>query len=147
MTGAAKTRAESKATTMKRMGDLQGLAGTERSASAQVRPRIPAKVLRQVLVVRLERAAADLEQLGVAPEPLDHVLAHVAVAAEHLDRGVGDALADLRGDELGGVGVGALAGLGEVDASRGVVHVVACGAPFRVSLREVALDLAVLADR
>ena len=53
--------------------------------------------------------AADLEQLGVAPQPLDDVLAHVAVSAEHLDGGVGGPLAHLGGKELGRVGIDALA--------------------------------------
>jgi len=47
-------------------------------------------------VVALERAAADLEELRVAPELLDLVLRDVAVAAVDLDRGVGDVLGDGR---------------------------------------------------
>ena len=50
------------------------------------------QVARDVLLVRFERAAADLHQLGVAPELLDAILGAVAVAAEHLDRGIGDFL-------------------------------------------------------
>jgi ABC-type hemin transport system ATPase subunit len=67
------------------------------------------EVARHVLLVRLERAAADLEQLRVAPQPLDVVLAHVAVAAEHLDRPVGDVLGHGRAVELHAVGVEAAA--------------------------------------
>ena len=36
---------------------------------------LQAEILGDVLLVRLERAAADLEQLGVAPQALDDVLA------------------------------------------------------------------------
>ena len=54
------------------------------------------EVADHVLVVALERAAADLEELRVAPELLDLVLRDVAVAAVDLDRGVGDVLGDGR---------------------------------------------------
>ena len=85
------------------------LGARGRATARAARPGSRRQIPRQVLVVGLERAAADLEQLGVAPEPLDHVLAHVAVAAQHLDRRVGGALAGLGGEQLGGVGVDALA--------------------------------------
>jgi len=54
--------------------------------------------------VRLERAAADLDQLGVAPALLDAILGAVAVAAEHLHRGVGDLLGGGRREQPRGVG-------------------------------------------
>ena len=41
--------------------------------------RRPAEIAREILVVSLERAAANLQQLRVSPQPLDDVLAHVAV--------------------------------------------------------------------
>src|SRR4029077_5629443 len=50
------------------------------------------EVARDFFWVRFDRPAADLHQLRVAPELLDAVLAAVTVAAEHLDRGVGDFL-------------------------------------------------------
>ena len=98
-------------------------------------------------MVRFQRPAADLEQLGVAPQPLDDVLAHVAVAAENLDRRVGGALAGLGGEQLGRVGVDALARRGEVEAARRVVDEAARGAPLREALGDVALDLAVLGKK
>ena len=39
---------------------------------------------RHVLLVGLKRAAADLKELRVAPQPLHGVLSHVPVATEHL---------------------------------------------------------------
>src|SRR5262245_5264319 len=50
------------------------------------------QVARDVLLVRLDRAAADFHQLRVAPQALDPVLSDVAIAAKHLDRAVGDLL-------------------------------------------------------
>ena len=98
-------------------------------------------------MVRLERAAADLQQLGVAPQPLDDVLAHVAVAAEHLDGGVGGPLARLGSKELRRVGVDALAHLRQIHAPRRVVHQGPCGPVLGEALGDVALHLPVLADR
>jgi len=40
----------------------------------------------------LEGAAAYLQQLSVAPQPLDHVLTDVAVASHHLNGSVCDVL-------------------------------------------------------
>src|SRR4029453_17100295 len=77
------------------------LALAERSHTRQV--------ARDVLLVRLDRAAADLEQLRVAPQPLHPVLPDVAVAAEHLDRAVGDLLGHRRAEQLDTVGVDARA--------------------------------------
>src|SRR5215831_3685785 len=68
----------------------------------------PREIPRDVLLVGLDGAAADLEQLGVAPQSLDLVLADVAVAAEHLDRAVGDLLAHRRAEELDAVRVDAV---------------------------------------
>ena len=109
--------------------------------------RLPRQILGDVLLVRFQRAAADLEQLGVAPQALDDVLAHVAVAAEHLDGAVGDLLADAGGEELGAVGVDAVAVAVEVEPARRVVDVAARRLVLGVGLGDVALDLAVLADR
>src|SRR4029453_5057761 len=68
------------------------LALAERSHTRQV--------ARDVLLVRPARAPADLEQLRVAPQPLHPVLPDVAVAAEHLDRAVGDLLGHRRAEQL-----------------------------------------------
>src|SRR4051794_15026667 len=62
------------------------------------------EVARDVLLVRFERAAADLDELGVAEELFDAEFGAVAVAAEDLDRGVGDFLGGGGGEQLGGVG-------------------------------------------
>jgi hypothetical protein len=67
------------------------------------------EILRDVLLVRLDGAAADLEELRVAPEALDRVLAAVARAAHHLHRVVRAHLADGRREELGRVGADAVA--------------------------------------
>src|ERR1700694_944669 len=48
----------------------------------------------------LVRPGSDARQAGVAPGPLDRELAHVAVAAEDLDRLVGDLDRDLGGHQL-----------------------------------------------
>src|SRR5215475_4498465 len=62
--------------------------------------RLRAHVLGDVLLVRFQGTATDLEQLSVAPQPLDDVLAHVAVAAEDLNGAIGDLLADAGGKQL-----------------------------------------------
>src|SRR5512139_1510009 len=103
---------------------------TADSSSASDQRRIPRQVLGHVLVVGLEGAAADLEQLGVAPQALDDVFAHVAVAAEDLDGAVGDLLADAGGEELGAVGVDPVAVVVEVELAGGLVHVAARGPVF-----------------
>ena len=59
-------------------------------------------------MMRLERTAANLKQLTVAPEPLDDVLAHVAIPAEDLHRAVGDILAHRR-KQLDAIGVETIA--------------------------------------
>ena len=46
-----------------------------------------------VLLVRLNRTSANLQQFRVAPQPLDMVLADVAVPTQHLDGTVRDVLA------------------------------------------------------
>ena len=70
--------------------------GGGRRLSLDARGQALGEVADHVLVVALERAAADLEELRVAPELLDLVLRDVAVAAVDLDRGVGDVLGDGR---------------------------------------------------
>src|SRR5690606_371913 len=102
---------------------------------------------RDVLLVRFDGAAADLDELGVAPEALDDVLAHVAVTAQHLDRPGGDPLAHRGRDELGPVGLHAVALPGEVHPPGDVVHVRAAGPVLGVALGDVALDLPELPDR
>ena len=62
-----------------------------------------------VLVVRLVGAAANLQQLGVPPEALHLVLTHIAVASQHLDGAVRDALGHGRAVELHTVSVQAVA--------------------------------------
>ena len=58
---------------------------------------LPAReIAGHVLLVRLERAAADLEQLRVTQQALDRELGAIAVAAEHLHGIVGDLLAEAR---------------------------------------------------
>jgi len=108
--------------------------------------RLPHQVARDVLLVRLEGAAADLDQLGVAPELLDAVLRAVAVAAEDLDRRVGDLLGRGRAEQLRGVGAHAVA-RGRRHRRGDAVDQRAHRLDLRVRLAEVALDLAVLVDR
>src|SRR3954454_5460873 len=48
----------------------------------------------------LVRALVDLRDLGVAHHPLDRVLVHVAVAAEHLDRLDGHGHRGVGGEQL-----------------------------------------------
>src|SRR5262245_19284948 len=62
------------------------------------------EVARDVLLVRLDGAAANFHQLGVAPELLDAILGAVAVAAEDLHRGVGDFLGGGGCEQLDRVG-------------------------------------------
>src|SRR5437773_5160934 len=72
----------------------------------------PCQIPSDILLMRLERAAADLDQLGVAPELFDSVFAAVAVAAEHLDRSIGNFLGGGRGEQLGGIGAEPVAVIG-----------------------------------
>src|SRR4030066_350155 len=51
--------------------------------------------------LHLARPLPDALDAQLAIEPLGHVLAHVAAAAEDLDGAVGDAVGHLRGVELG----------------------------------------------
>ena len=91
------------------------MLGSRRARALDVVREAFGEVANHVLVVRLEGPAADLEELGVAPELLDLVLGDVAVAAVDLDGGVGDVFGDGRGEELDAVGVEAVAGGGEVE--------------------------------
>src|SRR5262245_44112986 len=94
----------------------------------------------------LERAAADLVELGVAQEALDLVLLRVAVAAEHLHGIVGDTLGGRSGEELGRVGTEAIAALGRY--TRGLAVKQAAGRlGLGVGLADVALDLTELGNR
>src|SRR5690606_9406772 len=108
---------------------------------------VAGQVLGDVLLVGLQRAAADLQQLGVAPQALDHVLSHVAVAAQDLNRRVGDLLAHGGRDQLDPVRVDAAAGPLQVHAPGGVVDVGPGRLPGRVAAPDVALDLPEVADR
>ena len=79
----------------------------------------------------LDRPATDLEQLGVSPEPFDHVLGDVAIPSEHLHRSVSDLLPNSGGEQLDTVGIEALGGLVEVDLIGGVVDVGSSGTILR----------------
>src|SRR5438045_8921915 len=91
--------------------------------------RVPRQIAGDVLLVRLDRAAADLQQLGVAPPPLHLILADGAVAAEHLDRAVGDVLGYRRAEQLDAVGIDAVAAALEAQVSGGLVDVRAARHP------------------
>src|SRR2546421_1363105 len=71
----------------------------------------------------LAGALPDALDPQLAEEPLGHVLAHVAAAAEHLDGAVGDPAGHLRGVELGhrALGVRHLHVRAAVDAAGGLV--------------------------
>src|SRR5262249_6338615 len=98
-----------------------------------------------VLLVRLERAATDLEQLRVAEEALHLVLAAISPAAEHLHRVVGDLLPDRRGEELRGVGAQAIP-RARADPARDRVDQRPRRFGLGVALTDVALDLTMFGD-
>src|SRR5260221_13981185 len=85
--------------------------------------------------------SADLDQLGVAQELLDAELGAVAVAAEHLHRGVGDLLGGSRGEQLRGVGPEPAAHV-RADARRDVADQRAHRLDPGVALPDAALDRA-----
>ena len=58
------------------------------------------------LQLQVGRAFVDLADLRVAVELLDRIVLHEAVAAEQVDRQRGDALGDLRREELADRGFG-----------------------------------------
>ncbi len=64
-----------------------------------------------VFVVCFEGTAADLEELGVAPQSLDDVLGHVALPTEYLNRAVSHVLGHGGGEQLGAIGIETVAGL------------------------------------
>src|SRR5690606_22346853 len=104
------------------------------------------EIARHVLVVRIDGAAADLEELGVTIEPLDLVLSRVAVAAEDLDGAVGDVLSHRGAEELHAVRVEPMAGPIERHLGCREIGVGASGHELGVALGDVALDLAVLTE-
>src|SRR5262249_5091029 len=110
------------------------------------RPRAR-QVARDVLLVRLDGAAADLEQLRVAPQALDAILADVAVPAEDLDRAVGHLLRHGGAEELDAVRVDARAGSGQVERRGDLVDVAPTGHEAGIGVGDVALDLPELVDR
>src|SRR5687768_2659180 len=98
------------------------------------------QLLGQVLLVRLEGASPDLEQLRVPEETLHLVLRAVPPSAEDLHRVVGDLLAHRSREQLRRVGahpvapvVARLAGDRVDERARSL--------RLRVALGEVALDL------
>src|SRR5262249_3611666 len=105
------------------------------------------EVFGDVFLVRLQGAATDLQEFGVAPQLLDDVLAQVAVAAEDLHGVVRHLLGHGGGDQLHPVRVDALPGPVEVHAGRRVVQVGAGGHVLRVGVGNVPLDLAEGVDR
>src|SRR5262249_12354087 len=100
----------------------------------------------EVLLVRLERATADLEQLRVPQQALDRELGAVAPAAEDLHGVVGDLLPDRGGEQLRGVGAAAVRPVGP-DAPGDVIDQAARRLRLGIRLGNVALDLSVLRNR
>src|SRR5437588_5315120 len=88
----------------------------------------------------LVRALVDLRDLGVAQEPLDRVLLHVAVAAEHLDGLHGHAHRRVRAEQLGHRGVLAHVAIAAVHLRAGLVEQLAAGRALRLHVGELELD-------
>src|SRR4029450_2641772 len=105
------------------------------------------QVAGDVPLVRLDGAAADLEQLGVAPQTLHAILADVAVAAEHLDGAVGDLLRHRRAEQLDAVRVHAIPRRRQLERAGDLVDVAAPRHEGGAGGGDVALDLAGLVDR
>src|SRR4051812_29448534 len=95
----------------------------------------------------LVRALIDLGDLGVAHVALDRILAHVAVAAEHLYGLDGDVHRGVGGEQLGHRGVLAAVGLVAVDLGARPVEQLARGGRPRLHVGELELHALELGDR
>src|SRR5699024_8234174 len=106
----------------------------------------PHEIARHIFMMRLERPAADLEELRVAIEALHMVFARIAIAAEHLDGAIGDVLAHRRTEELHAIRVEAMPSLIELHRARRQIGISAPRHELRIALRDIFLDLTIFAD-